>query len=55
MSDVFILYIAFSYLFMFGVALSDVYGDKVLRVARAVLAPVLFPFMLGFIFVENNQ
>jgi uncharacterized membrane protein (DUF485 family) len=55
MSDIFILYVAFSYLFMAGVSWSDIYGDKVRRAVHVVLAPFLFPFVLGVIFVEDNQ
>ena len=55
MSDVFILYVAFSYLYMAGTALGNISGDRLGKFVSVGFSPVLFPFVLGIIFVENNQ
>lgn len=57
MSDVFILYAAFSYLFMFGAlnkanAMAGNDGRGWLRLAGFLLSPLILPHMLGFTMVK---
>ena len=53
MSDIFILYVAFSYLFMLGAVSTELFsiksGRTLLAFISLILAPIMMPLVVGII------
>ena len=57
MSDIFILYVAFSYLYMLGAVNKELFSIKSGRTLQAfvtlILAPVILPIVIGIISTDS--